>query len=124
MVGTVPRRRPDSIALLPSEEATEARGGRRRAPRRTGRRAQLTVPEHLWDEIVNIANAAGTTPNDILIRLAAERLEERRRSTELSKHAEERWRSFLDTAPHPGGALAPLDERELIELSGTLRTEG
>jgi hypothetical protein len=75
----MPQRHPDSIALLPSEETTEARGGRRRAPRRTGRRAQLTVPEHLWSEIVSIANAAGTTPNDILIRLAAERLEERRR---------------------------------------------
>lgn len=73
---------------------------------------------------MNIANAAGTTPNDILVRLAAERLEERRRSTELSRRAGERWRSFLDAAPHPGGAVAPLDERELIELSGTLRAEG
>jgi hypothetical protein len=120
----MPRRHPDSIALPPSEETAQARGGRRRAPRRTGRRAQLTVPEHLWSEIVDIANAAGTTPNDILVRLAAERLEERRRSTELSRHAEERWRSFLNAAPHPGRAVTPLDERELIELSGTLRTEG
>ena len=119
----MPSSHPEPIAQLPSEEATGARGGRRRAPRRTGRRAQLTVPEQVWSEIVGIADAAGTTPNDVLVRLAAERLEERRRSLELSRRAEERWQGFLDAAPIPGAAAAPLGEQELIELSGTLRAE-
>lgn len=119
----MPRSHTDPIALPPSEEATGARPRRRRAPRRTGRRAQLTVPEQVWNEIVGIADAAGTTPNDILVRLAAERLEERRRSIELNSRADERWRGFLDATPAPGRAAAPLDEQELIELSGTLRAE-
>lgn len=113
----------DPSALLPSGETAEARRGRQRAPRRTGRRAQLTVPDHLWSEIVDIADTAGTTPNDVLVRLAAERLEERRRSIELSRRAEERWQSFLDAAPTPAAAATPLDEQELIDLSGTLRAE-
>jgi len=120
----MPGSRPSPIAPLPTDEATGARRVRRRAPRRTGgHRAQLTVPEQVWSEIVAIADAAGTTPNDILVRLAAERLGERRRSLELSRRAEERWRGFLDTAPAPGAAVAPLTERELIELSGMLRAE-
>ena len=119
----MPGTSPEPIATLSSEEATGARGGRRRAPRRTGRRAQLTVPEQVWSELVGIADAAGTTPNDVLVRLAAERLEERRRSIELSRRAEERWRGFLDATPAPGATVAPLGERELIELSGTLRAE-
>ncbi len=118
----MPRSHPDPIALLPNEETTGARGGRQRAPRRTGHRAQLTVPEQVWSEIVGIANAAGTTPNDILVRLAAERLRERRRSIELNRRSEERWQGFLDASPTPNAA-APLDEQELIELSGTLRAE-
>lgn len=119
----MPGSRSDPIALLPSEEIVGARRVRRRAPRRAGRRAQLTVPEEVWREIVDIADAAGTTPNDVLVRLAAERLEDRRRSTELSRRAEERWRGFLDATPPPGAAAVPLGEQELIELGGTLRAE-
>jgi hypothetical protein len=77
----------------------------------------------VWSEVVSIADAAGTTPNDVLVRLAAERLEERRRSIELSRCAEERWQGFLDAAPAPGAAAAPLGEQELIELGATLRAE-
>ncbi len=113
----------EPTVLLPSEEVMGPREGRRRAPRRTGRRAQLTVPEQVWSEIVGIADAVGTTPNDVLVRLAAERLEERRRSIELSRRAEERWQGFLDAAPAPGRTAAPLSEPDLIELAGTLRTE-
>jgi hypothetical protein len=119
----MPGSRPDPIAQLPGEEAMVTRRVRRRAPRRAGRRAQLTVPEQVWSEIVGIADAAGTTPNDVLVRLAAERLEDRRRSIALSRRAEERWRGFLDAAPAPSAAVAPLDERELMELGGTLRAE-
>lgn len=119
----MPPSHPDPITLPPGDGTTGAREGRRRAPRRTGHRAQLTVPEQVWAEIVGIADAVGTTPNDILVRLAAERLEERRRSIELSRRAEERWRGFLDAIPAPDASAAPLGEQELIELSGTLRAE-
>jgi hypothetical protein len=119
----MPASRPEPIALLPSEDASGARGGRQRAPRRAGRRAQLTVPEQVWSEIVGIADAVGTTPNDVLVRLAAERLEDRRRSIELSRRAEERWQGFLDATQSPGAIAAPMSEQELIELAGTLRTE-
>jgi hypothetical protein len=119
----MPGSTPEPIALQPNEETTGAHRARQRAPRRTGRRAQLTVPEQVWSEIVDIADAAGTTPNDILVRLAAERLEDRRRSIELSRRAQERWRGFLDAAPTPGAAVVPLGEQELIELSETLRAE-
>ncbi len=41
----------------------------------------------------------------------------------MSRRAEERWQGFLDAAPSPDATAAALDEQELIELSGTLRTE-
>jgi hypothetical protein len=119
----MPGDRPDPIVLVPSEKPAETRRVRQRAPRRTGRRAQLTVPDQVWSEIEGIADAAGTTPNDVLVRLAAERLEDRRRSIELGRRAEKRWRGFIDAAPAPGAAVAPLSAQELIELSGTLRED-
>jgi hypothetical protein len=82
------------------------------------------VPEQIWDEVTRIAAAAGTTPNDVLVRLAAERLEDSRRAVELSERAERRWRAFLDAVPadHPTDD-APLSEEELVKLSGALRED-
>jgi hypothetical protein len=120
---TVPPRRPDPLALLPNDDAVKTTSARRRAPRRTGQRAQLTVPSQVWDEVVRIADAAGTTPNDVLVRLAAERLEDRRRSIELSGRADERWRKFIEASPTGEPSEAPLSEHELIELSGALRND-
>jgi predicted DNA-binding ribbon-helix-helix protein len=45
---------------------------RQRAPRRTGRRTTLTVPEPLLAEAEKLAAEIGTTTNDALIRLAEE----------------------------------------------------
>ena len=71
---------------------------RQRAPRRTGRRVQLTVPEDMWRELAGIARAAGTTPNDVLVRVASERLRDHRRATALRKRADERWLAFAGTS--------------------------
>lgn len=98
---------------------------RRRAPRRTaGRRAQLTVPEDMWNAIEQIAVQAGTTPNDVLVQLAAKQLDERRRRSELQARAERRWRAFLDASPAPDGVAEPLGETELIALSRAMREDG
>jgi hypothetical protein len=97
---------------------------RQRAPRRAdGRRAQLTVPEDMWSAIEQIALQAGTTPNDVLVQLAAERLRERRRRSELQARAERRWRAFRDAAPLPDVSAEPLSEAESIALSRALRED-
>src|SRR5690242_17026019 len=94
----------DPIAPIPTANTAEDTGRpiRQRAPRRTGRRrrAQLTVPEDMWRQLTKIARAAGTTPNDALVRLAAERLDDRQRALDLQRRADERWRAFaVDTSP-------------------------
>jgi hypothetical protein len=97
---------------------------RQRAPRRaTGRRAQLTVPEDMWGEIAQIAAQAGTTPNDVLVQLAAERLRERRRRSELQVRAERRWLAFRDAAPTPDAPAEPLSESALVALSRLMRED-
>jgi hypothetical protein len=97
---------------------------RQRAPRRTaGRRAQLTVPEGMWSEIAQIAAQAGTTPNDVLVQLAAEQLREHRRRRELQARAELRWRAFRGAVSTPGGSAEPLGESELIALGRALRDD-
>ncbi len=97
---------------------------RQRAPRRAaGRRAQLTVPESMWSEIEQLAAQAGTTPNDVLVQLAAERLRERRRHSELRARAEQRWRAFRDASSAPEEAAEPLSESELVALALAMREE-
>jgi len=91
--------------------APPARRVRQRAPRRpAGRRAQIAVD-------------AGTTPNDVLVQLAAERLHERRRRDELQARAERRWRAFREAAPTPGASAEPLSDSELVALSRTMRED-
>lgn len=97
---------------------------RQRAPRRTaGKRAQLTVPQGMWSEIEQLAAQAGTTPNDVLVQLAAERLSERRRRGELRARAEQRWRAFRDASPVPEESAEPLSESELVALVLATREE-
>ncbi len=96
---------------------------RRRAPRRRGHRAQLTVPENMWNQVAGIARAAGTTPNDVLVHLVAERLEDRQRALALRQQAEERWRAFTEGPTSEQAPAEPLSEEELIELSGAFRAD-
>jgi hypothetical protein len=106
-------------------EDTQRAPRRRRAPRRTGgHRAQLTVPEDMWVALTSVAEALGTTPNDALVRLAAERLEDRRRALELQRRAEERWQAFTKASPPTGTPSTPLSEQQLVALSGAFREDG
>jgi hypothetical protein len=119
-------RMPPTCDSTPTDLAPELQAGRvrQRAPRRAaGRRAQLTVPESMWGEIAQIATQAGTTPNDVLFQLAAERLHERQRQNELRVRAERRWQAFRDAAPAPDISVKPLSESELIALSRTMRED-
>ncbi len=77
----------------------------------------------MWGEVAQIAERAGTTPNDMFVQLAAERLQERRRQVELQARAEQRWRAFRDAAPTPGASAEPLSESELVALSRAMRED-
>jgi hypothetical protein len=57
------------------------------------------------------------------VRLAAERLEDRRRALELQRRAEERWQAFTK-APPTGTASTPLSEQQLVALSRAFREDG
>jgi predicted DNA-binding ribbon-helix-helix protein len=118
-----PRELTDLMPVLDTDKATR----RRRAPRRTGHRAQLTVPEDMWRELTGIARAAGTTANDVLVRLASERLRDRRRAVALRKRADQRWRAFADASSvgsENGATAKPLSAKELVELSQAFREDG
>jgi predicted DNA-binding ribbon-helix-helix protein len=117
----------DLTDLMPAQDTDNA-PRRQRAPRRSGgHRAQLTVPDAMWRELTDIAQAAGTTPNDVLMRLAAERLRDRQRAAALRKRADERWRAFADASSvgSPTDPTAkPLSAEELVKLSQALREDG
>ncbi len=115
--------------LMPAQD-TDKIPRRQRAPRRTGHRAQLTVPESMWRELAGIARAAGTTPNDVLVRLASERLRDRQRAVALRKRADERWQAFTDASsaghgpePDRDATAKPLSAKELVKLSQALRED-
>lgn len=114
-----------SSTALASKEGTERNPRqRRRAPRRTGgHRAQLTVPQDMWRQITGIAQAAGTTPNDALVRIAAEYLEDRERTLALQRRAQARWEAFAEATGTAVGRSVPLSEEKLVELSGTFRED-
>jgi len=115
------------VALITTEDTEHAPHQRRRAPRRTGgHRAQLTVPEDMWRQLTGIAQAMGTTPNDALVRLAAECLEDRQRTLALQRRADERWQAFAGAAQTADGTSisVPLSEEELVALSGAFREDG
>jgi hypothetical protein len=99
---------------------------RQRAPRRTGgHRAQLTVPDDMWRELTSIAQATGTTANDALVRLAADRLQDRRRALALQRRADARWRAFTEDEDEESDTTPePLSEEELLELSSAFREDG
>lgn len=78
----------------------------------------------MWRELTSIAQAAGTTANDALVRLAAERLEDRRRVLALQQRADERWRAFIEDDQVRGATPEPLSEEELLELSSAFREDG
>jgi len=122
-----PRELTDLMGVGDTGKATRKPARRQRAPRRTGHRVQLTVPEDMWRELAGIARAAGTTPNDVLVRLASERLRDRQRAVALRKLADQRWQAFADASStgSSNGAkkVKPLTAEELVKLSQASREE-
>ena len=82
------------------------------------------MPEGIWREVDELAKVAGTTPNDVLVRLVAERLRDRQRAFALQERADQRWAAFTG-APMAGeeATTGRLSEQELIELSGAFRED-
>jgi hypothetical protein len=95
---------------------------RRRAPKRAGHRAQLTVPEPLWAAARELAEEIGTTPNDVIVRLASQQLEAAQRRAELERIATERWHAFRQAAPEADPAETPALE-ELLDAAAALRVD-
>lgn len=78
----------------------------------------------MWDQVTGIARAAGTTPNDVLVHLVAERLADRRRAAALRRRSDERWHAFAETPSTAERAgEEPLSEEELVELSEAFRAD-
>ncbi len=77
----------------------------------------------MWNQVAGIAQAAGTTPNDVLVHLVAERLEDHQRAFALRQRADERWRAFTGSTTTGQASPEPLTEQELVELSGAFRTD-
>lgn len=96
---------------------------RRRAPRRRGRRAQLTIPAEVWKRAEELAAAAGTTTNDVLAGFAAKGMAVTERQMETARVAAARARAYEAGHP-PAGKKGELpSEEELVEAAQSLRRE-
>lgn len=94
---------------------------RLRAPRQEGRRAQITVPLPVWERAEELADAIGTTPNDILAIFASKGMELAERQLETARIAAERTSAY-------SARLGEKDEEpptiaELVEAAQALRAE-
>ncbi len=78
----------------------------------------------MWRELTRFAQALGTTPNDALVRLVSERLQDHQRALALQTRADERWRAFAQSDAVVTHAAEHLSEEELIELSRAFREDG
>lgn len=80
------------------------------------------MPEPLWAAARELAGEIGTTPNDVIVRLASQQLEAAQRRAELERVATERWQAFRQTAPEADPAEAP-ELAELLDAAGALRAD-
>jgi hypothetical protein len=113
-------RSPHLARLVAGEQPRS--GARQRAPKRGGQRTQLTVPQSLWAAAQALAEDIGTTPNDVIVRLAGQRLAEAERQAELERIASERWAEFLRATPETR-AERPAELDELLEAAAALRRD-
>lgn len=91
---------------------------RRRAPRQAGAaRKQVAVPAAFWRELVELAARLGTTPNDVLVRLAMRGYAEVERAERLRRIGDERWAAFLRRSPTEDHAAKPPGEEDLVAAS-------
>lgn len=105
-----------SIAAVPP-------AARNRAPKRRGHRTQLTVPHAQWEEARALAAAAGTTPNDVLVRLAAFALHELRKRREVQAVAEARTAAALGAEADGGAAVEWPSQAEYRDAVLRMRTD-
>lgn len=91
---------------------------RTRAPRREGHRTTLRIPSSVFDAASSLATELGTTPNDAIVRLAAEGAAARARRDRIASLAAER-RSAVERAGHEDVPAFPSpDELRAAMLGG------
>lgn len=95
---------------------------RKRAPKRDGHRAQLTVPKDIWREAERVAQEVGTTPNDVVIHFAAEGMRMIERQARIDHLAERRWRAYLAAGGSGSGGEYPSRE-EAMRAGQALRRD-
>jgi hypothetical protein len=96
---------------------------RLRAPRRHGERRQITVPTSLWEAAGRYAAEHGTTPNDALVRLAAEAAARYERERAIAARAAAARTAILAGIGEIDRA-GFLTAQEAAEAAGGLRREG
>jgi hypothetical protein len=91
---------------------------RQRAPRRTGRRTTLTIPDSLHAEAERFAAEIGTTVNDALIRLAEEAAAARARRAEVDALAAVRRAAVDSVGPVDWKDFPSPEDLQAAMLSG------
>jgi hypothetical protein len=95
---------------------------RARAPKRDGHRAQLTVPDELWQAAREVAEVTGTTPNDVVVRFAEAGREVLERRAETADLSQRRWRAYLARGEPAVDAALPTAE-EAAQAARALRQD-
>jgi hypothetical protein len=97
-------------------------GERMRAPRQGGHRAQMTIPEAVWNRAVELAELVGTTANDVLAVYATKGMKLTDRQIETAGIAAARVEALAE-----GAATTLTDElpsiEELLGAATALRDE-
>lgn len=73
---------------------------------------QVSVPAEVWERLEAVAMPLGTTPNDLLVRLANSGIEQAERLGKTRQLAQERWAAFTASeSAHDGDRAVPsIDE--------------
>jgi len=92
---------------------------RQRAPSREGVRTTLRIPAEVHAEAERLARQRGTTTNDVLVQLAEEAVEARRRRERIAEVAEQQRAAAAQVASADGVDDFPSpDELRAAMLSG------
>jgi hypothetical protein len=82
---------------------------RERAPKRTGHRTTLRLPDALAEAARQAAAELETTPNDAVVLFALEGAEAFARRRAIARRAEQRWNALLP-AGDPRGPFPSVEE--------------
>ena len=92
-----------------------------RAPRQAGHRAQMTVPEAVWNRAVELAALVGTTANDVLAVYATKGMTLTDRQIETAEVAAARVEAYAEGRPAAPDQLPSIEE--LVDAATALRDE-